>query len=301
MIWSELDITKDLQRFLFLSVAALCIFAPPAYAEGEPDSCDASIYTKMKNRAAAEASRDTVMAQTAIRRPDSVLEYSCFSQFASLTAVRAAPLFSESAVWQGNNVDISTYDPVHSPSAVNVALNVSQASGNLFNAIGMVAFDAMTNYGLANFGHNYLGFVDATGSGSSTASYACSAMQTVWHASKCDSFSSEDIFTKLGDGQDIRQWPAGSECTGTGYASLDIDVTPDPIITNLQRYHREAPNVQDCASQTPLATGRMVTNVKDFNIPASGAPTRDVEVFPELICVLPGCYFDYNAGQCAEE
>ena len=301
MILLELHIIKDLQRFLLFLVVALCIFVQQVHAAGEPDSCDVSVYTKMKNRAAAEASRDTVMAQTAIRRPDSVLEYSCFSQFASLTAARAAPLFSESALWRNNNVDISTYDPVHSPGEVNIALNVSQASGSLFNAIGMVVFDAMTNYGLTNFGHSYLGFVDATGSESSTAPYACSAMQTVWHASKCDSFSSEDIFTKLGDGQDIRQWPAGSECTGTGYANLDIDVTPDPIVTNLQRYHREAPNVQDCASQRPFETGRMVTNVKDFNIPASGAPTRDMEMFQELICVLPGCYFDYNAGKCAEE
>lgn len=280
---------------LLIVCAALPVLS---YAAGEPDSCDVSFYTKMKNRAAAEASRDLTLAQTAIRKADSVLEYTCFDQFAKVTAEIAAPLFTETEQWKDTEQDISTYDDPHSPNAIDLPVNTFLPDGTLMASIENVALQAMSQYISKNFSHQFIGFVDKS-TPPAPGSYSCDAMQRVWFSSKCDAFHGEDVFTFIGGTDDIRQQPAA--CTGTGYAGIDTTTDVDAIVTQLQKIHREAPNVQPCSSQTPIQTGRMVQRVKDTSLDTSAGLNVTRETDTEKICLLPGCYYNYKTKQCAEE
>jgi|GEM_PF-4207362 len=259
-----------------------------------PDSCNVDFMTQMTNRATAEAARDTAMAQTALRKADSVLEYSCFSQFANLAATTTAPLFTETKHWDNKN--ISNTRPSSKQSNVNVS--AYQPSGTVSDAIQNVVLDALEGYISDNFEHDYLAINGLNINHNEKANYDCSVMQIVWHMSKCDSFHSEDIFTKLGDQGDIRQYPQA--CNNKKIVDINVQSPPDPVITQLRRMNRNAPNVQSCSEQTPIATGRMVQKIKSVSSPILGIGSRETLDSAEKICLLPGCYYDYITNKCAE-
>ncbi len=322
-----MDRTRNHERGIrgkgFSLFAALCLvvmiapcisFAATSYPTKEelPDSCDVTFMTKMTDRASAEAARDTVLAQTAIRKADSVLEYSCFGQMAGIAANVGAKLFTETTYWKsgaGSKVDISSYDEHHSPGPVIVKLNIYQPIGTVGSALGDIVFSALSQYAKSNFGHSYLGIAGSSSAPTPSGSgYNCSDMQIVWHMSKCDPFLSKDFFTKIGQSEDIRKFPQA--CTaGTGFAGVEDKIknnfsapkTMDRVLTHLKKLHREAPEVQACAQQKPIATGRMVEKIKSFSKPATGSGHREVLTKAEKICLLPGCYYDYESDKCAEE
>ena len=57
-------------------------------------------------KAYLEATRETVVQSIAVRKPDSVLEYTCFDQQLALSADQAAGIFTETTRWE--NMDVPT-------------------------------------------------------------------------------------------------------------------------------------------------------------------------------------------------
>ncbi len=74
---------------------------------GSPASgctCDADFMNQIYARAWLEGQRDVIKSEVLIRKPDSILEYTCFNQFNDLAVTRAAPLFSETERWTGGGL-----------------------------------------------------------------------------------------------------------------------------------------------------------------------------------------------------
>lgn len=67
-------------------------------------ACDADFMNQIYGRAWLESQRDMIKAQVLIRKPDSILEYTCFNQFNDLAVTKAAPLFSETERWTGGGL-----------------------------------------------------------------------------------------------------------------------------------------------------------------------------------------------------
>lgn len=59
------------------------------------DTCDADFMNQIYARASLEAERENRIIETIIRKPDSVLEYTCFESQLNNTAYHAPPIFSE--------------------------------------------------------------------------------------------------------------------------------------------------------------------------------------------------------------
>ena len=78
----------------------------PNAAKTSSDACDADFMNQIYGRAYLEAEREIVMSQIALRKPDSVMEYTCFDQHAGLAGQYAAPLFSSSVNWQSKTVSL---------------------------------------------------------------------------------------------------------------------------------------------------------------------------------------------------
>lgn len=70
-------------------------------------TCDGDFMNQIQSRAYMEASRQYIAAQARVRKPDSVLQYSCFDQFTSVAAVEIGKIFSDSKDWHNIVVNIS--------------------------------------------------------------------------------------------------------------------------------------------------------------------------------------------------
>jgi len=273
-----------------------------------PDSCDATFMTQIKNRASAEASRDLTLAQTAIRKPDSVLEYVCFSQFVEMTANQGAALFSDSTHWDSKAIDISTGDQHHSPDPYEVETITYLPDTNMDRALQNVVLDTLaaqdgnnsTGFGVENFGHDLLGgLLRIQNAPRDGLSYYCTAMGDVWNFAKCDVFLSEDKFTNIGTFDDIRRLPQQCQ-NGTGYEGLEISAPADTLDTYLEEYDWEAPDVTKCDAQTGILTGRMVRAVKDVETTIGGTTNVLEETYAERTCLLPGCYYNHTEEKCQD-
>lgn len=58
-------------------------------------SCDPKLMKAMENQSAMQGQQDVETAQNVISKPDSVLEYTCFDQYASVTATEGGEIFSD--------------------------------------------------------------------------------------------------------------------------------------------------------------------------------------------------------------
>lgn len=67
----------------------------PNYLKSSRDTCDADFMNQIYARAYLEAEREHTMLQTIIKKPDSVLEYSCFKGILNQYAYHLPGLFSE--------------------------------------------------------------------------------------------------------------------------------------------------------------------------------------------------------------
>ena len=67
--------------FFTFFVLFFSVLSAPVHAEVVPgSSCDVDVYKVLSDRAWMEGQREMEIAQKLILKPDSVLEYSCFSQ-----------------------------------------------------------------------------------------------------------------------------------------------------------------------------------------------------------------------------
>ncbi len=73
-------------------------------------ACDGNFMNQIYARAFLEGSREVIMSEQLIHKPDSVLEYTCFDQFVNIAAHNAGTAFSENPFWQTTTIEWQTAD-----------------------------------------------------------------------------------------------------------------------------------------------------------------------------------------------
>lgn len=200
---------------------------------GEPaphttGSCDGNFMNQIYAKAFLQASRQVIMSEQLIRKPDSVLEYTCFDQFLAKTAHTAGPIFSESTAYQNRSVTLRTKD-----GTSNYTINAVFSNTRLDNVLNLLVVDSLRNYINSNFGHTFLGGSTSIDnnmnlSGIAANNYNCSHMSTVWNIAKCSDFGEDDKFRSFSTlaSSDPRALPAACSNgavspSSNGYAALE--------------------------------------------------------------------------------
>lgn len=141
--------------------------------------------------------RERIISQTNIRKPDSVLTYTCFDQFVGVAATRAPPLFSETTDFSfsrgGKNADIpmSVEGKLPDSYPAKRRLETYLGSGHSGPLMTGLALSPAAQSAATNFQHAYLGgsAVAAPIPFSSSVQYIrrmnCDQMQAVWTQAKC--------------------------------------------------------------------------------------------------------------------
>lgn len=293
---------------------------------GDAETCDGDFMNQIYARAFMNAQRENLMNQRYIRKADSVLEYSCFEQFANLVSVHAAPLFSETAEFDGRTVPLNIRyaaaadgTPWNNPPSVDLVVNMG--AGHILPRMQSMVHEPLQEYINGSFSHDYLGGT-MTGvdyvPNPSAASYSCGYMNMVFLVSKCVNLDRDGDAVDFPEFVDLvstdpREFPAVCG-TGTEITTQLIDVsenvaptynyaTFDPVVVHWEMFEIEATGFSsDTCPAPPIPTGLTMqyyegtagapsaTNLSGYT-PAS----RPVE---EFICPNPGCIYLESTGDC---
>lgn len=194
--------------------------APHTNVTGNTSSaCDGNFMNQIYSQAFMEASREVIMGEQMIHKPDSVLEYTCFDQWISVAAHNGA-YFSESTEWEDRDVELwtggfdTTNNGVEPDHGDTTTMNDGSSGGlpfpdqqdysvfeddRLDNILAPLLFSSLENYIDANFSHTFLGESTTIDENMNTASiggsnYNCTHMATVWELAKCIDFGEDDRF-----------------------------------------------------------------------------------------------------------
>jgi hypothetical protein len=273
-------------------------------------ACDADLMNQMYSRAWLESQRETIKMEVLIRKPDSILEYTCFDRHVNVVVARAAPLFSESTRWRPANVSITSewgvgfIDDIPIPMVI---MNTWMGPMKLQTSLRGLVLDSLTPYINDSFSHRFLGgaatSLDYAASGSST--YNCSYMDQVWFLSKCTDIVTDDRFWKFSEliGNDPRVLPAA--CTGgTQITQARIDLADninkqhvymDAVTPTHYNLTRPPGGPVTCAP--PIPTGLLVVQ-KTRNVDALGNVTvTATNTVTDMVCPNPNC--QYTGVTCA--
>lgn len=170
-------------------------------------ACDGNFMNQIYSKAYMEASRETIMAEQIIHKPDSVLEYTCFDQYIAMAAHNAGT-FTESTNWQNLDVALWTGDdnsasaeipPNDSSGGSTYRINVSFPNTQVDNALRTLLLSSLANYINNNFNHTFMGESITLDNNLNTSSiggnsYNCSHMSSVWNVARCIDFGEDDRF-----------------------------------------------------------------------------------------------------------
>ncbi len=238
-----------------------------------PEVCDPEIRESLNAKAWLEAEKDIVESQNLLFKPDSVLEYSCFTQFADLTGYYAGPMFSENQSW----------GPVFDDQALDFPLED-------------VVTTTVIYYIYLNFGPTFLGERTprvAAGPAPPDGTYLCEAMGYVWYIAKCWNFATgaQDGFfsyEQYRDIDDVRRLPKPCDKDARWPDMLDTAKADPPwrpafLGTSATIYDAVSPRLLPAACGDAIMTGIMV---RGDNRPE----------YADGVCSNPGCI--YNGGGC---
>lgn len=275
----------------------------PAPSEDGFTTCDADFMNQIYSRAFIEAERENVLNQIVIRKPDSVLEYSCFEENVSNAAHDAGPLFSESRHWDNKQVIIG--GALGSIPVPYVIMNTFMGDTKLDNSLELLVLDSLKQYINENFAHDFLGGY-ATGFDSSItgsvgdADYSCNIMRDVYNIAKCTDFLVDDKFFDFSTLASLDPRILPSACSGTAITDGHIElanndsyayVNYDPVLANTSFIKAGA-----CGS--PIPTGVLATLEEKAVDPKGNVKITKTTQYMEKICVNPGCYYDQKSRSC---
>lgn len=274
--------------------------------EGNLPSCDSDFMNQIYAKAFLEANREHVINQTMVLKPDSILEYTCFDQFASMTAGAGGNIFSDSTEWRFRGINIGATLPF--PTLVNVWMGDLITGDKLDRTIERLVLNGLESYIDSNFAHSFLGSLAAIDSNISNNigpnSYNCDRMQAVWNIAKCMDFGLEAGFLSFDElaAADPRRFPA--QCGGgTGITPAIIDVArndlwlfagfdPVDIYSPLL-----LPPGGPIGCGVPLETGVTIYLTR-WTPDSSGNTTREIDDYPDKVCSNPSCYYDPANDSC---
>lgn len=159
--------------------------------------CDGNFMNQIYAKAYMEASREVILNEQLIHKPDSVLEYTCFDQFIALNAHNAGMIFSEADTFDSRDVDLCTADDGCGSSTQSYSVNY--ADDHLDDVLEVLLLSTLDNYITNNFAHTFLGGETSVNNNINASSiggnsYDCTHMQTVWDLAKCRDFGEDDQF-----------------------------------------------------------------------------------------------------------
>lgn len=281
------------------------VLSTPLRAEVIPgSSCDVDVYKVLSDRAWMEGQREMEIAQKLILKPDSVLEYSCFSQRRNelrqygmvwsrtpgitigSVLETAAVMIGAAAVMQFILGDSTGFDNIISDLGNSViGAIVSNLGGD---PLQLLIDNPLPNYLSENFYHSLGG-----GAYDGGAVPVCGSMAAIWDFLKCSNFE-EDYFISFDElsTNDFRSLPRQCSSAARNQKWLATIVAAAPQATApaqpggmdaLQLRNDTTLDVVDC-SAAPVDTGVMV-------IEGTATP------YPEKVCVAPGCWYS-PAGGC---
>ena len=309
-------------RLYFLTLLLFCFAILPtsmaiaAAPDIAPQPCDARYWEQMSSRAWMEAQREIMQNQNLIFKPDSVLEYACFDQFASVAAWAGGQIFTHTTYF-GNMII---------PRGTNESMEV---------AITNVVTNALNQYVNQSFGHDFLGgragSMNITDKDSQLVpavdrvGYTCNVMKNVWQTAKCANFIDNEDFETDGfhpfetlqghnggppvagydDIQETRAFPqmcgvaagpGGSTIGDFGPAGTWLTQTRRANNTNLYPYQEPLQEIfSDVFDKTaPLGTSKGDGTAVTCSAPiATGMTINPSFGGPYLdgVCTNPGCMY----------
>ena len=218
-------------KLVFLSFFIIsAVFTNVAYSQTNETleaGCDPNFMFTLNKKAEMEALRDVAMAQTHIKKPDSVFQLTCFDNMLT------------------NSLAVAQF-----PSAVPADVREAQLSAVLNQTIGTI----MLSYVGSNFGHTILGGYPTSPAYSNeeiepiearAGIYNCGQMRLVWDVAKCVNFDDSDfyydtdnvitdpigdplrysVFTDIDD-QDADQPAPGDGATRTSFGQTRLEPKP---------------------------------------------------------------------------
>jgi len=182
--------------------------APVDYSES---TCDGNFMNQIYSKAYMEGTRQVIMSEQIIHKPDSVMEYTCFQGYVN-KAASIESQFSYTSRWDtGYTQDLET-DSDTKEIKLTAATRVYRKDFNdndircnatdmadgdecvndLSGALNYIVSDTLGSYLGGSFSHKYLG--EALTIDTSGAPAGCADMATVWSIAKCLDFSEDDRF-----------------------------------------------------------------------------------------------------------
>ncbi len=215
-------------------------------------ACDGNFMNQIYARAFLESQREVMLSEQIIHKPDSVLEYTCFDQYAGLAAQNIDNLFSARQDWHNRAIPLWTEDDATNedldgdgdPNTVTINNDGTtylsdQTDYSVFeddrydNILEEILMDTMSEYINNNFSHTYMGesiTLDNNMNLSSlpTGSYDCDHMLAIWDIAKCIDFGEDDRFRSFNTlvNSDIRSIPQA--CPNRDITTSDGGILPSP-------------------------------------------------------------------------
>lgn len=285
---------------------------PPAPNANKNDSvmCDADFMNQIYARSYLETEREVALNEVVIRKPDSVLEYSCFDQIVEMTGDIAAPIFSETTRWQNASAPNGGGGTPNIPSGP-INFSVYMGSGRLDTALQRLVLDGLTSYLNSNFAHTVLGGSGpALTPGGAGGSYNCDMMNSVHFLARCNDFATDDqflSFATLATPLDPRLLPNACANTRPIMTTALINLSNNAGYAHAS-FDQNAPTYRNLLSggacTSPVPTGVQITRY-EYNVSNPiGNVTRDstglytLPPYEEKICTNPGCFYDFDTDTC---
>ncbi len=271
--------------------------------EEDEVTCDVNFMNQIYGRAFLEAEREVVVANTIMKKPDSVLEYTCFDQHVADSANYIGPIFTESTAYENVEVDV-LYDEI---ATINSVLDPEY----LDRSLEKLVLKSLKGYVGGHFWHDFLGgaLIGENNTISETVAGVdgvCDFMFNIHHVAKCDDFALDAPFMYFnGDfgrvamtTTDPRTLPV--ECPEPHRITqniIDLANNKDrayalfePIDANLPFIHSVSEGI--CENPVPIPTGVTVKRSR-FGTDISGKPiVIAVGSYPDAVCSNPGCFYN---------
>lgn len=246
--------------------------------KSEDGACDADFMNQIYARAAIEADRELSVAGQNIRKPDSVLEYSCFDAMAKAGLSTINPYFS---------ADTSTAG-AKTPATKQHADFIKPALEGYVNTL---------------FSHDYV--IDGSGQDFSTGKTTCDYMKSIRTITRCmdfDTIGNQFYSFDTLAGVDPRVKPDGNACGGTGITSDLVSVAGNDgfqyarfdVFTDYKAAVSGA-----CAP--PVGTGVYYDDARKDGVSWTALGQLifgTAQTVEHKVCVNPGCYYDPFDDDC---
>ncbi len=286
--------------------------AGPNADKNTSGACDADFMNQIYSRAYIEAEREIVMNEIVIRKPDSVLEYTCFDQIAGINATVGSALFSGSDNFTDKTVPIEVSG---STDFLGTEVTISNTLGpdSLGDVLENLVLASLINYRNNNFAHDFLGGYatnqNSEFSAEATAEdYNCGVMNAIYTGlAKCMDFATDDRFFSFETlaNLDPRLLPAqcAADDEGTAITQDLINVANN---TAFQYVNFDETDTHldwviggaEACSIDPIPTGILTTRlIFSFSLPFGDVKIERRREYDEGICP-PGCLLNDDGTSC---